>query len=265
MKRYRYRYESRTSFSTAVTAHSFLLRAVPRDDASQTLEESYLSIYPQPSSLSWDNDAWGSRIDYGFTAAAHAEFGYVSSGVVSVKGAARAEAAPALIYTLPSPMAGFTPEMEVITAEADSEPGSMLDRALTIASQVYESMEYRPGCTDADTLAGAAFSQRAGVCQDFAHVMIAICRRCGIPARYICGFVVGEGETHAWVEVWNEGYWHGIDPTTGLACDDRYIVLAYGRDVKDCPVNRGLFNGNVIQQTVTKVIVEEIKDDKDNF
>jgi len=111
-----------------------------------------------------------------------------------------------------------------------------------------ERFVYSPGCTDAATTAEQAASMMRGVCQDEAHIMLALLRLKGIPCRYVMGFMLGEGSTHAWVEVLRAGTWVGYDPTNHRLVNDEYIRVAAGRDANDCPVNRGVFSGTA-QQT----------------
>jgi transglutaminase-like putative cysteine protease len=99
-----------------------------------------------------------------------------------------------------------------------------------INAYVHDQMKYVAGSTDVETTASAAFAQRSGVCQDFAHVMLAIARRCNVPSRYVSGHLIGEGGTHAWVEVMvpcEEGTRViAYDPTHGNRVDMRYVVIA---------------------------------------
>ncbi|MDO4428293.1 MAG: transglutaminase domain-containing protein [Atopobiaceae bacterium] len=95
-----------------------------------------------------------------------------------------------------------------------------------------------------------ALAQGRGVCQDYAHVMLAVCRRLGMDARYIAGMLDGEGATHAWVEVHDErGVWVGLDPTHDRAAGDSYIVIGHGRDYRDTKIDIGLFTGAGVSQT----------------
>ena len=99
---------------------------------------------------------------------------------------------------------------------------------------------------------------KKGVCQDYAHLMIAICRINGIATRYVCGFMEGTGETHAWVEI-HDGYsWIGFDPTNNCRISYGYVKIAHGRDAFDGPVNRGVYIGNALQQTQINVTLKEI-------
>lgn len=94
--------------------------------------------------------------------------------------------------------------------------------------------------------------------------MIALCKYAGIPARYVVGLMIGEGSTHAWVEVYVDGGWYGLDPTNNLHIDDYYVKIAHGRDYDDCIVDKGQFNGITNQQQQVYVRVEDIteKDEK---
>jgi transglutaminase-like putative cysteine protease len=103
-------------------------------------------------------------------------------------------------------------------------------------------------------------SLRRGVCQDFAHVMIAILRSAEIPARYVCGYIetdrqrdaaaggertlVGAAESHAWVEVGlPNGNWYALDPTNDIPAGERHVVVSFGRDFHDVSPTRGVFKG----------------------
>lgn len=124
--------------------------------------------------------------------------------------------------------------------------------------RLYRDFQYIPGSTDIHTTAGEAWAKKEGVCQDYAHIMITLCRLKGIPARYVNGMMIGEGSTHAWVEIYTGEGWYGLDPTNNLHVDDYYIKLAHGRDYGDCVLDRGMFRGNVSQTQKIYVNVEEI-------
>ena len=112
-------------------------------------------------------------------------------------------------------------------------------------------MTYLPGVTSVRTTAAEAFSAGQGVCQDFAHVYLALARKAGLAARYVNGLPEGEGASHAWCEVWLDGIWTGIDPTRGRWTGEDYLRFSVGRDFGDCPMERGVFLGLTTQsQTV---------------
>ena len=130
-----------------------------------------------------------------------------------------------------------------------------LDKAKILCEKVYEHFTYAPGETNVMTTAGEAFVAGKGVCQDYAHVLITLCRMAGMPARYVSGLFVGEGASHAWAEVWMDGLWYGIDPTHNCLTDEKYLKLCVGRDYSDCPLERGVFSGwaEQTQKVFTKV------------
>ncbi len=115
------------------------------------------------------------------------------------------------------------------------------ETALYFMRRIHEDFSYQKGVSDTNTTSEQTFERRAGVCQDFAHVLITLCRMAGIPARYAAGILEGEGETHAWAEILSDGKWYGLDPTNNCAVDGRYIKFSQGRDCRDCLVNRGIY------------------------
>jgi transglutaminase-like putative cysteine protease len=121
------------------------------------------------------------------------------------------------------------------------------ERAEAIAHFVYAHMTFTKNVTDVATTAADAFALRRGVCQDYAHVTVALARACGIGARYASGHLLGEGATHAWVEfVLDEAgdCVRSFDPTYGSATDLRYVVVAIGRDYDDVSPTSGTFTGS---------------------
>lgn len=139
-----------------------------------------------------------------------------------------------------------------------------MEKAVCVMDYLYTHFEYVPGVTDVETTAAGALRLGRGVCQDYAHIMTAVMRYMGIPARYVNGLMIGEGATHAWVEIYTDGGWYGLDPTNDLHIDDYYIKLAHGRDYGDCVVDRGIFLGNAAQEQKIYVNVEEISDGRDS-
>lgn len=123
--------------------------------------------------------------------------------------------------------------------------------------ELYRRFSYERGCTHVSTTAAEAFALGKGVCQDYAHIYVVLCRLAGFPARYVTGMAVGEGATHAWAEVWQNGKWTAYDPTHDCPADDRYIKLSHGRDFADCSVDRGCFFGGAGQEQTVYVKVEE--------
>lgn len=131
--------------------------------------------------------------------------------------------------------------------------------AIYVMNKVYQDFGYEKGVTEIGTLAEDAFEIGKGVCQDYAHIVLAILRLRRIPCRYVTGMMVGEGESHAWIEVYSDGFWLPLDPTNGIVVTDQHIKIAHGRDYSDCLVNQGVFVGNVKQKQEITVSVEEME------
>lgn len=119
---------------------------------------------------------------------------------------------------------------------------------------IAEAFDYVPGYTSVDSPIDHALEARKGVCQDFAHIMIAVARLWGIPARYVSGYLVRQMDealersapdaSHAWVECLIPSIgWIGFDPTNHMLTGDRHIVVAVGRDYADVPPTRGVLQG----------------------
>ena len=120
---------------------------------------------------------------------------------------------------------------------------------------VYNNFKYIKGITTVETTLDEIWDLKAGVCQDFAHILLVMLRLLGIPARYVSGYVCphnsslrGEGATHAWVEAYIPFYgWLGIDPTNNCVVNDLHVRLAIGRSFSDCSPVKGTYKGTAKQ------------------
>lgn len=122
-----------------------------------------------------------------------------------------------------------------------------------IGARLYEHFEYMPNTTTVDSPIDDILTNGRGVCQDYAHVMLAICRELRIPARYVSGYLVQQNrngtasavdQSHAWVECFIPSIgWVGIDPTNNLTATERHIRVALGSDYADVPPTRGVYKG----------------------
>ena len=116
---------------------------------------------------------------------------------------------------------------------------------------IFNSFQYIKGITTIETTVDEVLEKRAGVCQDFAHVMLQVLRTLQIPSRYVSGYICpnknglrGEGATHAWIEAWIPDYgWAGIDPTNNVWVTNNHVKLAVGRNFNDCSPVKGSFKG----------------------
>ena len=165
----------------------------------------------------------------------------------------RAQAAGSrlLEFLLPTPLTTVTPAVAAIVVDAvhDADPA---EAAEEIAARVRSWVRYMPGATGVRTNAQEAWDQGQGVCQDLAHVTVALLRAAGLPARYVSGYLhpkasaepgtTAIGQSHAWVEYW-AGSWIALDPTSGADVGERHVVVARGRDYTDVPPLKGIYHG----------------------
>lgn len=248
-------FQMQLSFSEPVRKHAFTLRCLPESSSRQQVLSAVLRVMPE-CGITMSEDIFGLK-QYGAVHTAHAGFSVQSEGTVEVSSRNTEKAAP--IWQL-GPYHRMTP----LTA-----PGSgilALARALPEAVQPQDVMEllaerfvYQPGSTHAATTAEEAAGMMRGVCQDEAHIMLSLLRMHRIPCRYAMGYMLGEGSTHAWVEVLQGENWVGFDPTNHREVNEEYIRIAVGRDANDCPVNRGVFSGMARQQSQSCLSVWRIE------
>lgn len=280
MRRYIYNYQTVVRFSQPVVRHAVLLRAMPTIGSYMEVEEEHLLISPD-FHLQRGTDQLGNRIVYGCQHEAHDSLVYVSTGMVSMRDyRIPLDGMPLMVYREPTPLTFLSEDdldmldkelhfrkeqsrREALTDAAETaltamDSSEVRKAALGICHFVNEVMFYVPRVTTTDTPVSEVLKTMQGVCQDYAHLMVALCRSKGMAARYVCGMMEGEGETHAWVEVCDGDAWIGFDPTHDVEIHQGYLKLAHGRDAADCPVSRGIYMGNALQSTEVHVLLKEI-------
>ncbi|MDR3426726.1 MULTISPECIES: transglutaminase family protein [Silvimonas] len=235
-----------------------LLRLTPRRDASQNTLYWHLDI-PGPTDLAVD--AFGNEQHVLTLDQPVSEIRIVAQGVVETRNSAPArDTVPPLVFrqqtaltTADDTIKNFAEKYRRLI-EKHGRQGLM-----DLMADLLDHMPYTPGQTDAGTSAQQAFAQGLGVCQDHAHVFIAICRYLGIPARYVSGYLYTENDhhvaSHAWVEALCDELWYGFDVSNACKPDERYVRLAIGLDYLDaCPV-RGLRRGGGMETMVSRARV----------
>jgi transglutaminase-like putative cysteine protease len=144
------------------------------------------------------------------------------------------------------------PELRTIVEENRVQDETPYQVALRFCQYVYDSFEYIKGVTTVETTLDEIWKIRAGVCQDFAHMLMEMLRMVNIPARYVSGYICtgrssamrGEGATHAWAEAYLPEYgWLGIDPTNNCIANENHVRLAVGRNFSDCSPVKGVYKG----------------------
>lgn len=258
MKRYEFEFTTRIEFDMPVLNHNFVLKCMPKNTIFQRIYDERIYVGPD-AGYSLGQDSFGNCTINGTINSEHKEFEF------SVKGRVLASQYKLMenldkIYLYESRKTGVSEEMAEFFKDIVL-PDSTDDKAMCICDKVFNYMKYIPDSTDISTTASEAFKAKKGVCQDYAHISAAFLRMADIPARYCSGFICGEGQTHAWVEYYNNGIWYGYDPTHNIPVDYGYIKLSQGRDSYDCSVERGCFvckKGIVTQSSEIMVKVGEI-------
>ncbi|NKY39219.1 transglutaminase family protein [Cellulomonas septica] len=251
----------------------------PRDVPGQACLATTLDIDPAPADTAAHVDYFGNRTTYFGVTEPHTRLVVTSRSTIEVSRAAEPEPdrLPTMPWEevaesvrdgvatvdehalvrlrealLPSPHVSRTPAVRDFAAPTLT-PGRPIGEVLVdLAHRIRTELAYRSGSTTVHTTQDQLLAQRAGVCQDFAHLMIAALRLHGLPARYSSGYIEtrppagreklrGADASHAWVSAWAPGAgWVEIDPTNDQLVDDRYVLLGWGRDYHDVPPLRGV-------------------------
>lgn len=262
MKLLSFHYHLKIKMDAPVSGHHFTLRCIPVSDSMQRI--LHLQYYVSPKDdLSSGRDQWGNALLCGCCHGQHTAFETDLCGE-AVTGLSAGT--PALsfekerIFSFATPLTGADDALKEFSAGLRIRTGAP-EEASAIMHAVHDALTYEPGATTVSTTAAECFGMGRGVCQDYAHVMLAVLRDKGISARYVAGMLLGEGKSHAWVEVLHEGIWTPYDPTNCIVVSDQHIKLSHGRDAQDCTINRGIFKGNASQNTDISVIVTESEKD----
>lgn len=136
---------------------------------------------------------------------------------------------------------------------------------------VFTNFKYIPGITTVESTLDEVWKLKAGVCQDFAHILLVMLRSINIPARYVSGYICphkngmrGEGATHAWVEAYIPTYgWLGLDPTNNCIASETHVRLAVGRNFSDCSPVKGVYKGAAEHKLEVSVTVSYENEDEE--
>jgi transglutaminase-like putative cysteine protease len=262
---WRLRIKHVTGFTYAGTAHASYneARMTPMTVAGQTTLFSQVEC--SPAAPAWRyRDYWGTQVSVFDLQRPHQQLRVTATSLVETASAPPSSGdagwdllrdqstvdmhcevlAPTPLTTVSSDVVGVARGLI-----GDASPS---EAARTVADWVRETVAYVPGSTGVRTSAQEAYSLGKGVCQDIAHLTVALLRGLGIPARYVSGYLypkadgtIGDtvaGQSHAWVEWWC-GEWAGFDPTNGVPPSARHVIVARGRDYDDVPPLKGVYHG----------------------
>jgi transglutaminase-like putative cysteine protease len=280
---YAIRHFTRYRYSHLVWQSMMEVRMHPRSEVNQRCFVFQLSVNPRARIFGY-TDAYGNLVHHFDLPARHGQLTIISDALVnidpqpSVPECADSEAWADLEQLVekndywdmmtPSYFARSSPELEEFAKEigANERNGrSPLAFLRNINSGVNRSFRYVQKSTSVNSPIEDALRSRQGVCQDFAHIVIALVRHAGIPCRYVSGYLYhesenahpsAEGATHAWVEALVPGIgWMGFDPTTNQPAGERHIRTAIGRDYADVPPTMGVMKGKAETQLQVRVRV----------
>ncbi len=269
VRRLEIKHTSRYRYNGPVSHSVMRLCLKPLDDARQRLLRFHVETDP-PAALSQETDSFGNSKHL---LTLHHEHNSLEISSTSAVETAKAPSLPSALpndaweeirswqnsfrlwnFTHPSAYAHPSDALGTFVEETDLRPGGdPLESVLRLSDTLHRAFQFAPGSTSAVSPIEHILETRQGVCQDYAHVMIAIARSWGVPARYTSGYLyAGSWEeeslssaSHAWVECLLPGLdWVGFDPTNRGLAGQRHVRLAVGRDYKDVTPTEGIIHGN---------------------
>lgn len=275
-------YRCRFEYDEPVRESQNELRAVPISDQRQQLISARVTTSPGSRVFAF-NDYWGTRVDAFGVREPHTSLEVVAEASVETRRTPVITAAPPLEAVWGTGF--FNEHLEYIQptehttwgdavstearGQADAAGPALIDVVLALHRRVRAVLHYAPGTTYVGVDVEEVLARGSGVCQDYAHLAVAMCRSLGIPARYVSGYLFttndatgadGEGDvvkvqTHAWFEaaIPDVG-WLALDPTNSQEVGVRHVKIGHGRDYGDVPPLRGVFSGQA--ETELEVAVE---------
>ena len=262
------RYVTHFRYATPVWESHNSLRACPREDEHQELLDYRVEVDPEAAVFSYV-DSWGTRVDTFDIPQAHDQLIVTAFAKVTTKPRPVPDSGPfggtadmgyiesEWRFLQPTNHTSWTADVENEAKDAMKALTDVVQIVNSVESRVRERLDYRPGATTIGAQPADVLNQGSGVCQDFAHLTIAMLRSVGIASRYVSGYFyasdpsnAAEDEdeivvaTHAWVEVAvPEWGWWAIDPTNPSPVGERHIKIGHGRDYDDVTPLRGVYYG----------------------
>jgi transglutaminase-like putative cysteine protease len=286
--RYTVEHETRYAYRVPVSQSWQLAHLTPRELPWQRVLTHELSIEPKADERHDERDSFGNGVTHFTVYGPHPLLRVLMRSRVEVSERPDAEGARSLPWeAVPVAVRGGL-EADSLTAARMSEPSALVpwsdaarayaapsfaagrdwfDAVADLMHRIHADFEFEPGATTVATQVDEVLELRSGVCQDFAHVMIACLRARGLPARYVSGYLLtepppgrprllGADASHAWVAAYSPGHgWVEFDPTNDHVADRRYITLAWGADFADVVPLRGVILGGRGQSMAVEVSV----------
>lgn len=292
--RYDVRHRTDFVYSAPVSISHHLLHLTPRTTPSQRTESWRVALTPAPAIRRSEVDFFGNPVEHLTIQDEHSRLIVQARGTLSVTAPAPVDPAatppweearvddtavtdPEVLSAQPfaydSPMTRSNEAVWAWGRESFAPGRPVLEAALELNHRIFAGFEYDPTATTVSTPVGEVFRIRRGVCQDFAHLMLAGLRGVGIPARYVSGYLLtypppggvkllGSDASHAWVSVRVPGHgWVDLDPTNDKMTTTEHVTLAWGRDYGDVSPVKGAIVGGGEHEVKVAVDVVPIEDD----
>ena len=292
--RYKIHHTTEYKYQEVVTTGHNRLCLVPLNCNEQSLLSSDIKISPTPDELTYHTDFFGNTLLFISIYKEHKELAIHSESILEINNRVNADHAfhssvlcrnaiselstegetyaDVIQYTLPSLYVPYSEEIRTFAVDCFPEDSTLWNGCQTLMQKIFHHVEFKPGFTTVNTPVESVLKLRKGVCQDFAHLMIACLRNMGLPARYVSGYLetfpppgkeklMGSDASHAWVAVYfpNIG-WVEFDPTNCILASHTHITIAYGRDYFDVAPIKGIVFSSGNQTLNVKVDVQQMKD-----
>jgi transglutaminase-like putative cysteine protease len=276
-------HQTKYQYASKVEQNENELRLTPKTNRQQYVESSFVYTYPAVKIEHYD-DLNFNRVHRFFISHPHQELTIESRSIVQTQQKIKYEQLPygfthnrlksvwgleeTHSYLQNSTFVEVNPDIWKEAIQIKDQSNDVFQTAYAVMEFIYENYSYTSGSTTVSTHANEIIQKREGVCQDFAHAMVAFCRSIKIPARYVSGYFYdslcnntlrGAQASHAWVEIFlGDHGWVGLDPTNRKVVDETYVVLAVGRDYYDVAPVSGSFFGDAGCHLNINVQVEAI-------
>jgi transglutaminase-like putative cysteine protease len=271
---YTVRHETRYAYARPVDLGAHLLHMRPRVLPWQRVLRAALAIDPQPARLETGQDCFCNDVAWMVLDTPHPKLTVTMDAEVDVAAGPPPAGTPpwqtvaaqafagghaawdAAEFLFESPMVALIPEAREYAARSFPPQRAILEALIDLNTRIYREFKFHTGVSTVGTHIRQTLAARAGVCQDFAHLMIAGLRGLGLPARYVSGYVrthppkgqkrrLGADQSHAWVGAWlgPDHGWIDLDPTNGILIANEHVCLGWGRDFSDVSPMRGIILG----------------------
>jgi transglutaminase-like putative cysteine protease len=264
-------HETRLEYYEPVTESMSEVRMEPASDADQSCRSFHLAVSPATEPFRYQ-DGFGNHVHHFNVLSAHTEVRILAASIVETHPRPRDLLSSWATYPLALDDANLevldflrtcgpvrpTPRLDPLVEALRPRPGGRLAHLVAEAADyIHGHFEYARDVTLATSPVDEVLEKGKGVCQDFTHLMIALLRSFGVPARYVSGYIHRpdkDSQSHAWCEVWLPDLgWLGIDPTNNRVVNDHFVKVAVGRDFTDVPPNKGIYRGRAKETIFVRV------------